>query len=120
MDGIFKQKLLGLRNPPMPKTFSEALLGDTSWLQRKTAPKAAPAPSREAFSEKAQVIESFERFAQEKVEETKTNILKIDGGEIVVRSNPEWEEVSVYDGFESLTSHLKLDAELKNIVFNNK
>lgn len=121
MDGLFKQKLLSLRNPQSPKTFGEALLGDVSWL--KKAPQraaAAKTPVKEVFSEKVQVIESLERFAHEKTSELKTNILKVEGGEIHLRTEPGWDDLKQFDSAEKLTSHLKLDPHLLQIVLQGK
>jgi hypothetical protein len=119
MDGIFKQKLLGLRKPSSPRTFSEALMGDTSWLKKVPETRVKPVPA-EGFSEKAQVIESLERFAQEQTQEQKTNILKIDGGEIVVRPEPSWDEVTTFASYEALAGHLKLQGELLEVVLKGK
>lgn len=124
MDGIFKQKLLGLRNPPKPRTFSEALFGETSWARKIAVPTPAPAkkvPSKEAYSEKTQVIESLERFAQEKVSEQKTNVFKIEGGgEVVVREEGDWEAVNAFSSYETLKSSLKLQGELLDIILGKK
>lgn len=124
MDGIFKQKLLGLRNPPKARTFSEALFGETSWARKITVPTPAPAKkvsSKEAYSEKTQVIESLERFAQEKVSEQKTNVFKIEGGgEVVVREEGDWEAVNAFSSYETLKSSLKLQGELLDIVLGKK
>lgn len=119
MDHIFKQKLLTLRNPPKAKTFTEALFGDTSWL--KTQPKEAAkiAPKKEEFSEKIQVIESLERFAVEKTTELNTNILKLDGGELHVKTDPVW-NVSAHHSLEDLKSKLKLEKVFQDLVFADK
>lgn len=121
MDGLFKQKLLSLRNPQSPRTFGEALLGDVSWLKKASqrAP-VAQTPAKEVFSEKVQVIESLERFAQEKTAELKTNILKVEGGEIHLRSEPGWDDLKQFDSAEKLISHLKLDPNLLQVVLQGK
>lgn len=119
MDSLFKQKLLTLRNPPQAKTFSEALLGDTSWLKAPIREKKST-PVKEVFSEKVQVIESLERFAQEKVAETKTNMFKIDGGEVHLKTEPGWDDLNHFNSFDDLKSGLKLDSKFLEIVFNNK
>ena len=120
MDNIFKQKLLSLRNPPVLKTFSEALLGDTSWLKKNPRPVTKTAPSKEEYSEKLQVIESLERFAQEKVEGQPTNVIKFDGGEVVVKAEPGWEGLSHFSNLSGLRSGLSLDPKLLDIVLSNK
>lgn len=121
MDALFKQKLLSLRNPGTPKTFGEALLGETSWI-KKNAHKSTlmKAPSKESYSEKVQVIESLERFAQEKTTELQTNIIKLDGGELHVRSEPGWDDLEHFETAENLKAHLKLDPRLLEIVLNGK
>lgn len=123
MDDLFKQKLLTLRNPPVAKTFGDALMGETSWLKKSpsviTAAKPI-VPAKEAFSEKAQVIESLERFAQEKVEETGNSILKLDGGEIRVKAEPGWEGLQHFQDLSGLRAALKLDSRVLDIILRNK
>lgn len=120
MDGLFKQKLLSLRNPPVAKTFSEALLGDTSWLKREAkTPLKAPV-QKETFSEKVQVIESLERFAHEKAEETQSKILKLDGGELHIRPEPGWDDLTHYQTEAALRESIKLDPRLLRIVLDHK
>jgi hypothetical protein len=119
MDSLFKQKLLTLRNPPQAKSFSEALLGDTSWLKAPVREKKV-APPKEQFSEKVQVIESLERFAQEKSAELKTNILKVDGGEVHLKSEPGWDDLNHFNSLADLKSGLKLDEKFLDIVFKDK
>ncbi len=121
MDALFKQKLLSLRNPGTPKSFGEALLGETSWI-KKDAVKSnlMKAPSKETYSEKVQVIESLERFAQEKTTELQTNIIKLDGGELHVRSEPGWDDLEHFETAENLKTHLKLDPRLLEIILNGK
>lgn len=118
MEGIFRQKLLSLRKPAAPQSFAEALLGDTSWLKKNTPPKAER-PVKEVFSEKVQVIESFERFAQEKSSELNTNVLKIDGGEVVVKNEPAW-VVTNFQSSTELMNSLQLESRLLNVVLNSK
>lgn len=119
MDSLFKQKLLTLRNPPPAKSFSEALLGDTSWLKAPVREKKS-VPAKEQFSEKVQVIESLERFAQEKSTELKTNILKVDGGEVHLKTDPGWDDLKHFNSFDDLQAGLKLDQKYQDIVFKNK
>jgi len=67
MDDIFKRKLALLRKPPVPQNFAEALFGEVDWdfpiAVNSTHNKISP----ENFSERKQVLESLERFAQEKI-----------------------------------------------------
>jgi len=120
MDGLFKQKLLSLRNPPVPRTFAEALLGDVSWLKRTEVSHAAPIPSKTAFSEKIQVIESLERFAQEKATELQTNVLRMDGAEVHLRNDVGWENVNLFSDSDALKNNLSLDHKILEIILNNK
>lgn len=119
MDGIFKQKLLGLRSPQAPQTFSEALMGDVTWLKKNPAPVVKETP-KETYSEKAQVIESLERFAQEKVQEQKSNVIKIPGGEVVVNPEPSWDGIGSHTSYNGLKEHLKLEGDLLDIVLSKK
>ncbi len=120
MDTLFKQKLLSLRNPPTAKTFSEALLGDTSWLKREAKTPVKTIAPKETFSEKVQVIESLERFAHEKSQETQSKILKIDGGELHIRPEPGWDDLNHYKTEALLRESIKLDPRLLRISLENK
>lgn len=119
MDAVFKQKLLGLRTPPVPQSFSEALFGTPEWVKKTVSPKETTLV-KESFSEKVQVIESFERFAEEKTSEINSNTLKIEGGEVIVRTQTSWDEVPVYHSQEDLFKGLKLDLKLKEIILKDK
>jgi hypothetical protein len=120
MDDLFKQKLLGLRTPHRPSTFSEALLGDTSW-HRKLQKKLSVPARRNDFNEKTQVLEALERYAQEKAQELDTPVIKIPGGEIIFRQEgPVWEEVPSHTSLESLRESLKLQKELLDVVMRDK
>lgn len=77
-------------------------------------------PTKEQFSEKVQVIESLERFAQEKATEQKTNILKVDGGEVHLKTDPGWDDLNHFNSFADLVSVLKLDKKYLDIVFKDK
>ncbi len=117
---MFKQKLLSLRNPPVAKTFSEALLGDTSWLKRENKVPLKTIAVKETFSEKVQVIESLERFAHEKSEETQSKILKVDGGELHIRPEPGWDDLSHFASEFLLKESIKLDPRLIRISLDKK
>lgn len=121
MEDLFKQNLLRLREPQAPKTFTEAILGNAYFSQPKPRPAAAPtAPlTRPEFTEKKQVIESLERFAQEKVALEEKPVIKIPGGEIVVRPTPGW-EVPLYSDAQELKDALSLPGETKNIILKDK
>lgn len=120
MDSLFKQKLMSLRTPVAPKTFAEALLGDSSWAKKGIPVKKAITPPKEAFSEKVQVIESLERFVQEKTEELKTESLKLDGAELLIRPGPGWDEVRSFKSREELRDVLHLDQNLTDIILKDK
>lgn len=67
------------------------------------------------------MIESLERFAQEKSTELSSNILKVDGGELHLRpEQPAWEGISSYKSLNELISSLKLDSRLIDIVLKEK
>lgn len=101
-------------------TFAEALIGDTSWI-RPAQIKKSPALSKEVFSEKAQVIESLERFAQEKTTELQTTAFKIDGGgEVAIRPEQTWDGLKTYLSNDELEQSLSLDSSLLKIILNGK
>ena len=120
MDNIFKQKLLSLRNPTTSKTFGEALLGDGSWLKKTPKAVTKAAPAKEVFTERTQVIESLERFAQEKVENQSGPVIKFNGGEIHIKAEPGWEGLSHFSDLNALKSSLSLGPNLLDLVLTNK
>ena len=119
MESLFKQKLLGLRKPRNPRTFGEALLGETEWLKMGHS-QSTKLPAKEVFSEKMQVIESLERFAHEKIAEKNSNMLKFDGGEVHVKTGLEFEEIYPSSSQESLKAQLSLEPRLLNLVLSDK
>jgi hypothetical protein len=119
MESLFKQKLLGLRNPPTPRTFSESLMGDCSWAKKVSRPSKLSL-QKDVYSEKVQVIESLERFAQEKTQEQNSSVIKIPGGEVHLKTEESWSGVNSFSSFESLKSELKLDEKFCEIVLSKK
>lgn len=124
MDELFKQKLLSLRQPPTPTTFSEALFGQVPWATKLVVKTIQPKTQTTQFTEKAQVIESLERFAQEKLatapEAEGEKIFKIPGGEIALKPEPTWDGIPAYAGFEELASELSLDEKVLGLCLKNK
>ncbi|MES2527772.1 MAG: uracil-DNA glycosylase family protein [Bdellovibrionota bacterium] len=121
MDQLFKQKLLNLRAPPAAKSFSEALMGEgfSAPDSVKNARKIDNEPAK-GFTEKRQVIESLERFAKEKVEETQMPVIKFDRGEIHVKPDPVWDDVKKATDIQELMSGLSLEKEILDILFRGK
>lgn len=117
MDEVFKRKLLNLRNPPAPVSFTEALMGDGFLSSHSPQHETAAA---KGFTEKRQVIESLERFAKEKVEETKAPVIKFDRGEIHVKKDPVWDDVQKPSDLSQLTGQLSLEKETLNVLFRGK
>jgi uracil-DNA glycosylase family 4 len=89
MEDLFKKNLLRLRTPENPKTFSEALWNSDLPFQKKSSPAPAPAPVSQ--TEKKMVLESLERFAQEKLQESDAPAIPVEGGEIVFKKDPLWD-----------------------------
>lgn len=100
MDNLFKQKLLGLRNPPAPHTFAEALLGDTSWL--KTTKK------------QSSKLEDVNRNKVTHVELSEDK--KILEDELVIKSS----ENKIHSTIESLKSELKLSTHILDLILIEK
>lgn len=120
MDELFKQNLLSLRQPRSPATFGEALFGQVSWAQTQI-PKMVPTKTEVAqFSEKAQIMESLERYAQEKLGENPTSVIKISGGEIALKPEPVWEGVPAYTNFSELTKDLSLEDKILELCLKSK
>lgn len=121
MEDLFKRNLLNLRNPAAPTTFGQALLGNAPWAPLKRAPKALPVlPPKEEFSEKRQVIESLERFVEEKSQELNTSLLKIEGGELNLRSGPGFDDVVPAENVFDLRTRLTLESNVLDILLSEK
>jgi hypothetical protein len=122
MEELFKQNLLRLRQSPKCETFGEALFPNPLWnpvnARKATSPKVAV--PKEGFSEKKQVLESLERFAHEKAAEIASPVIKIEGGEVVVKPEPSWDGINSFTDTESLKSQLSLESNFLNILFQNK
>lgn len=77
-------------------------------------------PLAKGFTEKRQVIESLERFAKEKVEETQLPVIKFDRGEIHVKPDPVWDEVQKASNVQELMVSLTLEEEILKVLFRGK
>ena len=120
MDDMFKQNLLRIRHPQPPTTFGEALFGQLTWTQ-KSLPKKVQIPREVArFSEKAQVMESLERYAQEKLGDNPSATIKISGGEIGVKPEPIWEGIPRYSQFNELKKDLTIEDKVLEICLKSK
>jgi uracil-DNA glycosylase family 4 len=120
MENLFKQNLLRLRKPLVAKTFSEALLGSVWWGSKKPRSEDMPPVIVENLSEKTLVLESLERFAQEKVKEIELPVIKFPRGEIHVKAEHEWSNIQSYQSVGELTQELSVPLDAKNIIFNGK
>lgn len=120
MDTLFKQNLLRLRQGTTPLSFGEALFPN-SWLPmgQEMKPKVK-AIEVEAFTEKKQVLESLERFAQETSLKLESPIIPVEGGEIALKSDPHWGQVEVCETVAQLQATLTLPPEILSILFKNK
>lgn len=123
MEELFKQNLLILRTPPVPRTFKEALFPGSLW-KPEVRKKANTDPGKiflsDEYSEKKQVVESFERFAHEKIKESPTSEVTIEGGILAQKPVSEWEEVQFFNNLLDLINSLKLPSEFQKVVFKNK
>jgi uracil-DNA glycosylase family 4 len=109
-----------MRNPQAPTSFGEALFGQVTWVQ-KTIPKKNPTKLEAAqFSEKAQVMESLERYAQEKLGDNPAATIKISGGEIGVKPEPTWEGIPQYAQFSDLKKDLTVEDRILDICLKMK
>lgn len=108
MEEVFKRNLLSYKQAGKPKSFSDALFPNAFWKPLTQLPIES---RHEGYSEKKQVLESFERFAAE----AETPVIKVDGGEIHVRSEPQWGSVSAFS-----QSALSLGSDYSSILFKSK
>ena len=120
MDEVFKQNLLRLRQPPKATTFAQALFGEVGWAVSSPQSIADTPVSREKFSEKAQILESLERYAQEKLGEDKQIAIKIPGGEIALRPEPAWSGISRYGSLNDLKKDLSIDDQTFDLCLREK
>ena len=65
MKDLFKQKLLDMRFPNVPRTFSEALLGDCSWAEKKSRIKESLTP---VISDTSDIFHAGFKFTSQQVE----------------------------------------------------
>lgn len=121
MDDIFKRKLAVLRKPPVPQNFSEALFGEVDWdFPNLGTQLNANQPSAEIFTEKGQILESLERFAQEKISPMPEKILKVPGGEVALKTDPIWSGVGKAQSLHDLKSKVSLDDQIFDLITRNK
>lgn len=120
MDDLFKQNLLKMRQPAAATTFAEALFGQVSWVQ-KTEPKKTPLQTVSTqYTEKAQIMESLERYAQEKLGENPVVPIKISGGEIALKPEPTWDGIAEYAQYRDLIQDLSLEPSILDLCLKNK
>ena len=121
MDDLFKQNLLRTRQTPKPTTFAEALFGHVSWASRTKKPVDVPKKNTTSFSEKAQIMESLERYAQEKLgSDGPAKVIKFSGGEIGLKPEPTWAGIQTYTELSALVQDLSIDAEVIDLCLRLK
>lgn len=120
MDDIFKKKLEGLRNPSKSNTFAQALFGEVHWLVKESRAQVVEVIDQTQFSEKQQVLNSLERFAQEKIETSKEQKIVIDGGEILKKPEPVWNGIELINSEDELLKSLTVDQNTLKVCLNKK
>lgn len=83
MEEIFKNSLRILHNEVKPQTFKDAVIGFQDWA---LVERADFTPSGPQISEKSLVVDSFSRFAQEKIQESPTKSFGFPGGVILEKA----------------------------------
>lgn len=118
MENLFKQNLLELRSPKVPKTFGEALFGKVSWVSRKASQEVADRlETSKEVSEQTIVIEALERFTEENAQK---GILAVDGGEIVLKKESDWVGLKLAQSVPELKSLLSIHPKMKDLIFDHK
>lgn len=117
---MFKQNLLRMRNPHVPASFGEALFGQVSWVQKCISKKNRPQREVAQFTEKAQILESLERYAQEKLGDNPAATIKISGGEIGIKADPIWLDVPQYAQLNELKKDLSVEEKVLDICLKDK
>ena len=120
MDEIFKKKLAGLRNAAKPTNFAQALFGEVHWLAKEAIDHKVELSTSVDFSEKKQVLDSLERFAQDKIEQSPVNKIEIPGGEILKKADPTWDAIHLASSKASLLSDLTVDRETIKVCLDAK
>lgn len=121
MDDLFKQNLLRLRQGAKPTTFAEALFGHVSWASKPQFYAEAPKKEATSFSEKAQIMESLERYAQEKLgSDEPMKVIKFSGGEIGLKPEPIWDGIPAYTQLTQLSQDLSVEAEVIDLCLKVK
>ena len=115
MQEVFKSKLLELRKPIKAGSFAEALFGQVSWtsraiINRPATPKEEGVKLKEAFSEKQQVIESLERYVEEKTQGVKIPVIPVSGGEVVLKKAEEHDLSFQLKSLQDLKQHISHEA----------
>lgn len=105
MQEIFRSKLSELRKPTDAKSFGEALYGQVFWAKpipahKTLTPHQESAKLKENYSEKQQVIESLERFVEDKTKNRKEPTIPVSGGEVILKRP---EEIALYYELSSLS-----------------
>jgi uracil-DNA glycosylase family 4 len=114
MDDLFKRSLLNLRKHQAPKTFGEALW-NSQLPFKKTAEKKIVIT--EDYSEKKQIIESLERFAQDQIPAGAS--LSVNGGEVSVKATTTF-TVRGSASQEALIEGLSADPHIAQILMGEK
>ena len=120
MEEIFKRNLLRLRQMPKPTTFAQALFPGAPWQTVSIKETSISEAKKPGFTEKKQVLESLERFAHEKATETASPVIKIPGGEVVIRPEPAWDGLASFGNLQALKDSLSLDQRPLDILLKHK
>lgn len=120
MEEIFKRNLLRLRQMPKPTSFAQALFPGAPWQTVSLKEAPVPESKKPGYTEKRQVLESLERFAHEKVIETSSPVIKVPGGEVVVKPGPVWDGIASYSDLKALSQRLSLDQRSLDILLKHK
>lgn len=120
MEEIFKRNLLRLRQMPKPTSFAQALFPGAPWQIVSLKETPISEVKKPGFTEKKQVLESLERFAHEKAIESASPVIKIPGGEVVVKPGPVWNGISSFSDLKNLREALSLGQRSLDILFQNK
>jgi hypothetical protein len=78
------EKGMKFESKQKPTTFAEALLGETGWLPEA---EATASPVKAELTEKAVVLESFTRFAEEKIAESPAQEIRFEGGSLALKAS---------------------------------
>lgn len=84
----YKDKVMFDKKPKKPETFAEDLLGDFSFISSLEDEKVESIQEVAPLTEKGLILDSFARFAEEKISSSPSGVVSFPGGELALKPQP--------------------------------